>query len=87
MCSFSMSFLAKDFPHCSQAWLFTPTSKQGRLSPQGILTQVHYVRAAPERSTSHTLQPHPPLAAGALAPEPSFLSLCEDPEGDWARRG
>lgn len=24
MCSFSMSFLAKDFPHCSQAWLFTP---------------------------------------------------------------
>lgn len=27
MCSFSISFLAKDFPHCSQAWLFTPVNK------------------------------------------------------------
>ena len=81
MCSFSMSFLAKDFPHCSQAWLFTPTSKQGRLSLHRILTQGLCMRAAPERSTSHTPHPHPPLAARALAPEPSFLSLCEDPEG------
>lgn len=24
ICSFNMSFLANDLPHCSQAWLFTP---------------------------------------------------------------
>lgn len=26
ICSFSMSFRAKDLPHCSHAWLFTPGS-------------------------------------------------------------
>lgn len=30
MCSFSISFRAKDFPHCSQAWLFTPYKQTHR---------------------------------------------------------
>lgn len=67
MCSFSISFRAKDFPHCSQAWLFTPEQARQNVNPQ-VHVRGPSTRAVTEKRGGRYMARYtgaPPASTGA----------------------